>query len=174
MLTKTDSSLDGVLSINDHDEFNQSIYRAIVDIASANITNEKLVSVLSNSLWETHLDRDTVDHLDGIDFAWEAALVSISRGELPADNPYFQRLVVSLAYNAITNSNDFAWLVDNSRYTQQQIQEMIDLAANVVTTHPNFELNGSETFEYGYNEKANHVQYLYEAKRNLLCQHCGK
>lgn len=76
------------------------------------------------------------------EYPFEAALVCIERGQIPADNPEWQRLVVSLAYNAITNTEEFESCIEHSRFSVADVQRMLDLAAGAVTQHPNFRLTG--------------------------------
>jgi len=76
------------------------------------------------------------------EYPYEAALVCIDRGEIPADNPEWQRLVVSLAYNALTDFEEFQSLIEHSRFSVSDVQRMLDLAAGAVLQHPNFQLTG--------------------------------
>jgi hypothetical protein len=88
-----------------------------------------------------HLDYDLADQLTDV-FYYEAALVCIERGNLPLDNPAWQALVVRLAYNAITDTENFEYIVEHSRFSVADIQRMLDLAAGAVLQHPNFKLTG--------------------------------
>lgn len=94
-------------------------------------------------IWQTiaPIDYDLADSLVS-QYPYEAALVCIERGEIPTDNPEWQRLVVSLAYNAITNTEQFESLTAHSRFSVADIQRMLDLAAGAVLQHPNFRLTG--------------------------------
>jgi hypothetical protein len=76
------------------------------------------------------------------EYPYEAALVCIERGQIPADNPEWQRLVVSLAYNALTDFEEFESLIEHSRFSVSDVQAMLDLAAGAVLQHPNFQLTG--------------------------------
>lgn len=138
----------------------RKLYNELMLEHSANIiTGQKNIEA---ELWdiaklfpETY---DTIDHItDGL-FQYEAALIEIGKGNIPADNVYYQALVVRLAYNAITNIDGFAWIVANSRFTEQDIQTMIDLAASQVVWHKNFEIDERLTME---GEQAGYLQYVY-------------
>ena len=87
------------------------------------------------------IDYDLADQLTGV-FYYEAALVCIERGEMPTDNPAWQTLVVKLAYNAIADADNFAYIIERSRFDQAEIQKMLDLAAGAVLQNPNFRLTG--------------------------------
>ena len=87
------------------------------------------------------VDFDLADELVS-EYPYEAALVCIERGEIPADNPEWQRLVVSLAYNALTDFEEFESLIEHSRFSVSDVQQMLDLAAGAVMQHPNFRLTG--------------------------------
>ena len=73
------------------------------------------------------IDYDLADQLTDV-FYYEAALVCIERGEMPTDNPAWQTLVVKLAYNAIADADNFAYIIERSRFDQAEIQKMLDLA----------------------------------------------
>lgn len=88
-----------------------------------------------------HLDYDLANQLTDV-FYYEAALVCIERGTIPKDNPAFQALVVRLAYNALTDTENFEYIIKHSRFTVTDIQKMLDLAAGAVLQHPNFKLTG--------------------------------
>jgi hypothetical protein len=96
-----------------------------------------------DQIWSAigHLDYDLADQLTDV-FYYEAALVCIERGNLPLDNPAWQALVVRLAYNAITDADNFAYIIEHSRFSVSDIQRMLDLAAGAVLQHPNFQLTG--------------------------------
>ena len=89
------------------------------------------------------IDYNLADELVS-ELPYEAALVCIERGEIPSHNPEFQRLVVSLAYNAISNYENFVSLIEHSRFSIEDVQRMLDLAAGEVLKHPNFSLAGFE------------------------------
>lgn len=78
------------------------------------------------------------------EYPYEAALVCIQRGELPLDNYEWQQLVVRLAYNAISDIEEFESCIAHSRFSVEDVQEMLDLAASQVLKHPNFKLAGFE------------------------------
>jgi hypothetical protein len=96
-----------------------------------------------DEIWSAigHLDYDLADQLTDV-FYYEAALVCIERGDLPLDNPAWQALVVRLAYNAITDADNFAYIIEHSRFSVSDVQRMLDLAAGAVLQHPNFQLTG--------------------------------
>jgi hypothetical protein len=98
-----------------------------------------------DEIWSAigHLDYDLADQLTDV-FYYEAALVCIERGNLPLDNPAWQALVVRLAYNALTDADNFAYIIEHSRFSVSDVQRMLDLAAGEVLKHPNFSLAGFE------------------------------
>ena len=82
---------------------------------------------------------------DGLDYFIQLnteAIDSIKAGTIPHGNPAWQQTVVALAYNAITDTAAFDYLIENSPVTGQQVQKMLDLAAGAVLQHPNFRLTG--------------------------------
>lgn len=179
MLTNTDSSLDNLPSINDHTGDVQTAYKAIIDDVAESIIAGNEITRFDDRIWQIKgINLDTADHIDGNTYTYEAALVLISKGIIPKDNYYFQRLVVRMAYNAIENATEFAWICENSRFTQTEVQQMIDLAASQILVNDNFELNGFEHYEI---EHAGYVQNIYvdgyEPLQNLYgnkpCNRCG-
>lgn len=128
-------------------------YKQIVDqeadrlIAGSPITPPGVPYHLSDNaekqIWRKigSVDYNLADELTN-EYPYEAALVCIERGQIPADNPEWQRLVVSLAYNALTNTEDFETCIAHSRFSVADIQRMLDLAAGAVLQHPNFKLTG--------------------------------
>lgn len=94
-------------------------------------------------IWRTigAVDYELADELTN-EYPFEAALVCIERGQIPADNPEWQRLVVALAYNAVTDFEEFEACIAHSRFSIQDVQRMLDLAAGAVLQHPNFRLTG--------------------------------
>jgi hypothetical protein len=158
MLTNTDSSLDGLITVNESPEASQDAYKALIaDIAENIVKGEQ--AIYEKQLWELPLDIDLIDHLGEIP-EYEAALVLIEQNIIPTDNFYFQSVVVRLAFNAIQDNTEFAWICENSRFTQQQVQAMIDLAANTVLWNENFAL--AETY------KGSDLMYYYDKVPNLL------
>ena len=87
------------------------------------------------------VDYELADKLTN-EYPFEAALVCIERGQIPADNPEWQRLVVALAYDAITDTEEFESCIAHSRFSVSDVQRMLDLAAGAVLQHPNFRLTG--------------------------------
>jgi hypothetical protein len=69
-------------------------------------------------------------------------LDEIDKNNISEIDAFWQRLVVSLAYNAITNSDFFEQLAVYSKRKLSDIQRMLDLAAGAVLQHPNFQLTG--------------------------------
>jgi hypothetical protein len=72
------------------------------------------------------------------------AINTIIDNQIPHANPYWQSLVVRLAYNAITNVDEFENLIKNSNFTIEEVQRMVDVAAGAVLQHPNFKIAGFE------------------------------
>lgn len=96
-------------------------------------------------IWRTigPVDYDLADELTN-EYPYEAALVCIERGEMPLDNYEWQQLVVRLAYNAISDIEQFQSLIAHSRFSVEDVQQMLDLAAATVLKHPNFSITGFE------------------------------
>lgn len=119
--------------------------RLIAGIQQPPFTPIHLRNGAEEKIWRNigSIDYDLADELVS-EFPYEAALVCIDRGIIPADNPEWQRLVVSLAYNALTNIEQFEALIAHSRFSVADVQQMIDLAATEVLKHPNFRITGFE------------------------------
>lgn len=88
------------------------------------------------------LEGDYIDHT--INSSTEA-LTTIQRDEIPHTNPYWQGLVVRLAYNAITSADEFADMVRSGKFTAEEVQRMLDLAAGAVLNGNQFRLQGLDT-----------------------------
>lgn len=80
--------------------------------------------------------------VDGTITDAERVLLWLDHGLIPTQSEFWQRLVVSLAYNAITDSSFFEELAENTWHSTKEIQRMLDLAAGAVLQHPNFRLTG--------------------------------
>jgi len=85
------------------------------------------------------------DYIDQTINSSTEALNTIQRDEIPHSNPYWQALVVRLAYNAITSADEFADMVRSGKFTAEQVQQMLDLAAGAVLNGNQFRLQGLET-----------------------------
>jgi hypothetical protein len=70
------------------------------------------------------------------------AVASVQNRTLPHENAYWRELVIRMAYNAITNADEFAKLVRGSKYSVDDVQRMIDAAMLTVLNHKNFQLDG--------------------------------
>jgi hypothetical protein len=118
-------------------------YQEIVEKAADQLSNGQRIDGAESRIWKEigKYDFNLADELVD-EYPYEAALVCIERGEIPHDNPEWQRLVVRLAYNAITRHEDFLTSLSHSRFSIQEVQSMIDLAAGAVLQHPNFRLTG--------------------------------
>ena len=141
-------------------EINPTGYNQVIDEHAPNLITGQTREIESQ-LWKLATDQQSYDSIDYVTdgvYYYEAALVEISKGNIPAENIYFQSLIVRLAYNAITNVEEFAWIVANSRFTEKDIQQMIDLAASMVVWHKNFEIDTYLTVE---GEQAGYLQYVY-------------
>ena len=141
-------------------EINPTEYNQVIDEHAPNLITGQTREIESQ-LWKLATDQQSYDSIDYVTdgvYYYEAALVEIAKGNIPAENIYFQSLIVRLAYNAITNVEEFAWIVANSRFTEKDIQQMIDLAASMVVWHKNFEIDTYLTVE---GEHAGYLQYVY-------------
>jgi len=91
-------------------------------------------------------DWNLADHLsDSLGYEW--ALVCLSQDVIPHDNLYWQTLVIRTAYNMITDIEQFIYICEHSRFTQQEVQRMIDLAVGAVLTNPKFNIENFQTVE---------------------------
>jgi hypothetical protein len=79
-----------------------------------------------------------------ISFASEA-VEQITTQTIPHSNPYWQMLVLRLAYGQITNGKEFNDILANSSHTPEQIQRMLDLAAGAILQGADFRLIGLKT-----------------------------
>ena len=97
--------------------------------------------------WGSEYIKDLVHGEKSVLMADDLQMASKTLDELDNNNvstidPFWQRLVVSLAYNAITNASFFEQLATYSKRPLTDIQKMLDLAAGAVLQHPNFKLTG--------------------------------
>lgn len=148
-------------------QLNPDGYQQVIDRHAHNLVTGQRTTIESD-LWQLATDSDTYNSIDYVTdgvYEYEAALVEIAKGNIPKDNIYFQALVVRLAYNAITNIEEFEWIVANSRFTEKDIQQMIDLAASQVVWHKNFVIDEWLTFT---GEQAGYVQYIYDGNDKVL------
>ena len=88
------------------------------------------------------LEGDYIDQT--INFSSEA-LETIKQDAIPHSNEYWQALVVRLAYNAITSADEFADMVRSGKFTAEEVQRMLDLAAGAVLNGNQFRLQGLST-----------------------------
>lgn len=79
-----------------------------------------------------------------ISFASDA-VEQITAETIPHSNPYWQILVLRLAYGQITNGKEFNDILANSSHTPEQIQQMLDLAAGAILQFSDFRLTGLKT-----------------------------
>lgn len=89
-------------------------------------------------------DLDLADHLVDT-YSYEAALVQLENDQIPHKNLYWQTLVIRTAYNMITDVEEFAYICEHSRFTQQKVQRMIDLAVGAVLSNPEYVITGFDT-----------------------------
>lgn len=73
------------------------------------------------------------------------AVAQISADTIPHSNPYWQMLVLRLAYGQISDGLEFNQILQHSSHTPEQIQRMLDLAAGAILQGTNFRLTGLET-----------------------------
>jgi hypothetical protein len=85
------------------------------------------------------------DYLDQT-INWSTEALEVIKGDaIPHSNPYWQALVVRLAYNAITSADEFADMVRSGKFTAEEVQRMLDLAAGAVLNGNQFRLQGLQT-----------------------------
>lgn len=90
-------------------------------------------------------DHDLADALtDCVGYEW--ALVQIAEDKIPHNNFYWQSLVVRTAYNMITNIEEFAYICEYSRFSQEEVQRMIDLAVGAVLSNPKYCIEAFKTY----------------------------
>jgi len=91
-------------------------------------------------------DWDLADKLtDSVGYEW--ALVQLAQDKIPHDNLYWQTLVIRTAYNLITDIEQFIYICEHSRFTQEEVQRMIDLAVGAVLSSPRFCIENFQTYE---------------------------
>lgn len=90
-------------------------------------------------------DHDLADKLTDT-VGYEAALVQISEDRIPHDNLYWQTLVIRTAYNMITDIEEFVYICEHSRFSQEEVQKMIDLAVGAVLSNPKFCIENFNTY----------------------------
>lgn len=90
-------------------------------------------------------DHDLADKLTDT-VGYEAALVQISEDRIPHDNLYWQTLVIRTAYNMITDIEEFIYICEHSRFSQEEVQKMIDLAVGAVLSNPKFCIENFNTY----------------------------
>lgn len=90
-------------------------------------------------------DRDLADHLTDT-VGYEAALVQIAEDRIPHNNLYWQTLVIRTAYNMITDIEQFVYICEYSRFSQEEVQRMIDLAVGAVLSNPKFCIENFNTY----------------------------
>ena len=94
---------------------------------------------LANLAMQVEAESGSVDYEIGMKVE---AVKSIKAQTMPHDNAYWRELVVRMAYNAITNADEFAQIVRGSKYSVKDVQRMIDAAMISVLQHGNFQLDG--------------------------------
>lgn len=122
-----------------------------LDITFQEIVNELTTtndySKAEKRIWDEIgiYDHDLADKLTDT-VGYEAALVQISEDKIPHDNLYWQTLVIRTAYNMITNIEEFIYICEHSRFSQEEVQQMIDLAVGAVLSNPKFCIDNFNTY----------------------------
>lgn len=122
-----------------------------LDITFQEIVNELTTtndySKAEKRIWDEIgiYDHDLADKLTDT-VGYEAALVQISEDKIPHDNLYWQTLVIRTAYNMITNIEEFIYICEHSRFSQEEVQQMIDLAVGAVLSNPKFCIENFNTY----------------------------
>lgn len=116
-------------------------------------------NTLEQQIWDEigTKDYDLADSLTSL-YTYEIALRAAEQNIMPIDNVYFQSLVVRMAYNAITNADEFVSIVQHSFFDEKTVQKLIDMAAMAVVWNKNFDV---DEFMYFQQRDANYLQYLY-------------
>lgn len=115
--------------------------------ACGEVADDFYESLSEATWWGSEYIKDLVHGERSVLAADDLQMASKTLDELDKNNisnidPFWQRLVVSLAYNAITDANFFDQLAVYSKRKLSDIQKMLDLAAGAVLQHPNFRLTG--------------------------------
>ena len=122
-----------------------------LDITFQEIVNELTTtndySKAEKRIWDEIgiYDHDLADKLTDT-VGYEAALVQISEDKIPHDNLYWQTLVIRTAYNMITNIEEFIYICEHSRFSQEEVQQVIDLAVGAVLSNPKFCIENFNTY----------------------------
>lgn len=104
----------------------------------ADHSRDEELAIIDNYLVEQIMNGTDVD----MTIDAHRVLVGLDHGLIPDENPFWQQLVVSLAYNAITDTSFFEDLAEYTWFSAQKVQSMLDLAAGAVLQNPNFRLTG--------------------------------
>jgi hypothetical protein len=123
-----------------------------LDIAYQEIVAEYVESNFTSAAEKRIWDEIGVHHYDLADeltdvYQFEAVLYSIENKKIPHDNPTWQRLVVSIAYNLIHDSDWAEYYLAHTTRSIEEVQKAIDLAMFTVMAHKNFKLAGFETIQ---------------------------
>lgn len=70
------------------------------------------------------------------------AVEQIAKDTIPHSNPYWQSLVVRMAYNALANHDEFVAICEQGNQSQKDVQRMIDTAIGAVLQNPDFTFAG--------------------------------
>ena len=70
------------------------------------------------------------DYADGLTdvYQYEAALYAIENKLIPHNNPTWQQIVIRLAYNALTNVEEFEYFMEYTNRSIEEVQNLIDNA----------------------------------------------
>lgn len=122
-----------------------------LDITFQEIVNELTITddyaKAEKRIWDEIgiYDHDLADQLTDT-VGYEAALVQIAEDRIPHNNLYWQTLVIRTAYNMITDIEQFVYICEHSRFTQEEVQRMIDLAVGAVLSNPKFCIENFNTY----------------------------
>lgn len=84
-------------------------------------------------------DEDLADGLVSA-YKYEAALYAVERKQIPHNNAAWQQIVIRLAYNALTDVEEFEYFLNHSTRSVEEVQRLIDLAMFVILGNRNFKL----------------------------------
>lgn len=125
-------------------------YMKDLDITYQEIIEEYVLSDYTSNaerrIWDeigTHFP-DLADGLTDV-YQYEAALWAIDNNMIPHNNAEWQRIVIRLAYNALTDLEEFKYFMNHSNRSLQEIQRLIDTAMFVILGNRNFKLDTFQT-----------------------------
>ena len=120
-------------------------------IKELDITYQQIVEAYVLSDYTINAERRIWDEIgtvhpylaDGLTdvYQYEAALWAIENNMIPHNNAAWQQIVIRLAYNALTDLEEFKYFLQYSNRTVEEVQRLIDTAMFVILGNRNFKLD---------------------------------